>query len=65
MNIRMDSVRTAGVDPGLVAAAILAASAADVVTVVVGGKPIVADGKHLFVDEVERELADSIRSLIQ
>jgi formiminoglutamate deiminase len=65
VNIRMDSVRTAGVDPGLVAAAILAASAADVVTVVVGGKPIVADGKHLFVDEVERELADSIRSLIQ
>ncbi len=64
VNIRMDSVRTAGVDPGLVASAIMAATAGDVVTVVVGGKPIVSNGKHLLVDDVEGELADSVSSVI-
>jgi formiminoglutamate deiminase len=65
VNIGMDSVRTAGVDPGLVAAAIYAATAADVHTVVVGGKPIVSNGRHLLVADVEGELAGSVKALIQ
>jgi len=65
VSVRMDSVRTAGVDPDLVAGAILAATAADVCTVVVGGRPIVSDGRHLLVADVEGELASSVSSLIQ
>jgi cytosine/adenosine deaminase-related metal-dependent hydrolase len=53
------------VDPGLVAAAIYAATAADVHTVVVGGKPIVSNGRHLLVADVEGELAGSVKALIQ
>ncbi len=52
--IRLDSVRTVGADP--LAAAVFAATAADVHTVVVGGEVVVSDGRHVRVD-VERELA--------
>jgi formiminoglutamate deiminase len=41
--IRLDTVRTAGIDPAQV---VLAATAADVDTVIVGGRPIVQDGRH-------------------
>jgi formiminoglutamate deiminase len=41
--VRADSERTAGADP---AQLVLAASATDVHTVVVGGRPLVHDGKH-------------------
>jgi formiminoglutamate deiminase len=41
--IRLDSVRTAGVDPGQV---MFAATAADVDTVIVGGRPIVHASRH-------------------
>ena len=45
--VRLDSVRTAGCDPAQV---VLAATAADVDTVIVDGRPIVTDGKHMLGD---------------
>jgi formiminoglutamate deiminase len=44
--VRLDSPRTAGVEP---AAVIFAATAADVTDVVVDGRPVVRDGRHLTV----------------
>lgn len=45
--VRLDSVRTAGVDPAQV---VLAATAADVDTVVVGGEVVVHGGRHTLGD---------------
>ena len=45
--VRLDSPRTAGVDPAQV---VLAATAADVHTVIVGGRTVVCDGRHLLGD---------------
>ncbi|HVX45752.1 MAG TPA: formimidoylglutamate deiminase [Mycobacteriales bacterium] len=45
--VRLDSVRTAGIDPAQV---LLAASVADVDTVLVGGDPVVRDGRHRLGD---------------
>ena len=45
--VRLDSVRTAGVDP---AQAVFAATAADVTHVVADGRTIVADGRHTGFD---------------
>lgn len=59
VTVRCDSVRTAGVDP---AGLIFAATAADVTDVVVDGRPVVADGRHLHVD-VPAELAAAIRAV--
>ena len=57
--VRLDSPRTAGCDP---AQAVLAASAADVHTVIVAGRPVVTDGAHRTVD-VGAELAAAIREV--
>jgi formiminoglutamate deiminase len=54
--VRLDSPRTAGADP---AQLLLAASAADVTDVVVGGRQVVRAGRHALGD-VGRELADVI-----
>ena len=51
--VRLDSVRTAGADPGQ---AVLAATAADVTRVIADGRTIVADGRHTRID-VARALA--------
>ena len=64
VTIRLDSVRTAGTDPGLVASAVYAGSAADVDTVVVGGRPVVESGRHLLVDDPASQLESSIRDLL-
>ncbi|MDG4792873.1 formimidoylglutamate deiminase [Micromonospora sp. WMMD1082] len=56
VTVRLDSVRTAGVTP---AGAWFAASAADVAQVVVDGRVLVRDGRHLTVD-VATELATAI-----
>jgi formiminoglutamate deiminase len=56
--VRLDSIRTAGTG-GTVETAVFAASAADVVDVVVDGRHLVADGKHVSLD-VPTELAASI-----
>ena len=45
--VRLDTVRTAGVDPAQV---VLAATAADIATVIVGGEPVVTDGEHRLGD---------------
>jgi formiminoglutamate deiminase len=64
ITLRLDSPRTAGADPSLISTAVFAASAADVSTVVVGGRPIVVHGSHLAVPEVGNELAASINELL-
>ena len=47
VTIRLDSPRTAGADPSLVATAVFAAAAADVDVVVVDGQQVVSGGNHL------------------
>jgi formiminoglutamate deiminase len=47
--IDLDTPRTAGVDPAQV---VLAATAADIHTVIVGGRPVVRDGRHLLLGDV-------------
>lgn len=59
--VRLDTVRTAGADPGQV---LLAASAADVDTVVVDGRAVVSEGRHLLGD-VGNLLAQAIEPLWQ
>lgn len=61
--VSLDSVRLAGADTGSLAAAVVfAASAGDVSHVMVGGRPIVADGLHQSID-VARSLHESIRQV--
>jgi formiminoglutamate deiminase len=57
--VRLDSVRTAGSDPSQV---LLAATAADVQTVVVDGRTVVSGGQHTLGD-VGHLLAESIANL--
>ena len=60
----LDSVRLAGTAPDhALAAAIFAATAADVTHVVVGGDVIVADGRHVTLD-VAGELRASIDEVL-
>jgi formiminoglutamate deiminase len=59
--VRLDSVRTAGVDP---AGAVFAATAADVSHVVAGGRLVVADGRHVAVD-VPAALRDAIAAVLR
>ncbi len=57
--VRLDTVRTAGVDP---AQAVFAASAADVDTVLVDGRMIVSGGRHVLGD-IGEMLRSAIRPL--
>jgi formiminoglutamate deiminase len=59
VTIRLDSARTAGVDP---AGALFAATAADVRSVVVDGLVVVSDGSHTGID-VPRALREAIGAL--
>jgi cytosine/adenosine deaminase-related metal-dependent hydrolase len=62
VTLRLDSPRTAGVaDP--LAAAVFAATAADVAQVVVAGRITAEGGQHVDVD-VTDELATSIAALV-
>ncbi|KAB2342344.1 formimidoylglutamate deiminase [Actinomadura rudentiformis] len=59
--VGLDSVRTAGPGPQFAAeTAVFAATAADVRHVVVSGREIVRDGRHLLVDDVPAALAAAI-----
>ncbi len=58
--VRLDTARTAGSDPAEI---VFAATAADVDTVVVGGRMIVAAGAHVLGD-VGRLLADAAAALV-
>ncbi|RKR90510.1 formiminoglutamate deiminase [Micromonospora pisi] len=59
VTVRLDSVRTAAVPPG---GAFFAATAADVTDVLVDGRVVVRDGRHVSVD-VAAELGRSIRGV--
>jgi formiminoglutamate deiminase len=62
VTVRLDTVRTAGSAPEQVAAAaVFAATAADVTDVVVDGRPVVEAGHHRVLD-VPRELDVAIRA---
>jgi formiminoglutamate deiminase len=61
VTVTLDSVRTAGSPP--LAAAVYAAGAADIRHVVVDGRPVVRDGRHLSVD-VAAELRGAIRAVM-
>jgi cytosine/adenosine deaminase-related metal-dependent hydrolase len=64
VTVRLDTVRTAGFDPGDPAAAVVfSAVAGDVTDVVVDGRPVVRDGRHLLVDDVPRALAEAVAAL--
>ncbi|SFO63322.1 formiminoglutamate deiminase [Actinomadura madurae] len=61
VTVSLDSVRTAGAGPDHTAeAAVFAATAADVRHVVVSGRQIVHDGRHLLIDDVPGALTAAI-----
>jgi cytosine/adenosine deaminase-related metal-dependent hydrolase len=63
VTVTLDSPRLAGAHPpDLVDHLIFAATASDVTHVIVGGRQIVKDGRHLHID-VPTALADAIRDL--
>ena len=61
--VELNSVRTAG-GGATVENVVFAASAGDVTDVVVDGRPVVAGGKHLVVEDVAAELACAIVELM-
>jgi len=65
VTVSLDSYRTAGTAGDLaLEAAVFAASAADVRTVVVSGRDVVRDGVHRLVPDVPGELARTIRAVL-
>ena len=65
VTVSLDSPRTAGTPDGLaLEAAVFAASAADVRTVVIGGRDVVRDGVHLLVPDAPAELSRAIRAAL-
>ncbi|MFL6140035.1 MAG: formimidoylglutamate deiminase [Frankiaceae bacterium] len=64
VTVGLGSPRLAGAAPGLlVEHVVFAATAADVTDVVVGGRPVVRDGRHLAVGDVGAALASAIGAL--
>ena len=62
--VRLDSVRTAGSEPeSVLGTAVFAASAPDVVHVVVAGRTVVENGRHTSVDTASA-LAEAIDAVI-
>jgi len=65
VTVALDSPRTAGAPrAAALDAVIFAASAADVRSLVVGGRDVVADGQHVLVRDVPRALAAAIGALL-
>src|SRR6202034_4290831 len=65
VTVGLDSPRLAGATrTTALASVVFAASAADVRHVVVGGRDLVADGRHLLIDDVRGALAAAIRPLL-
>jgi formiminoglutamate deiminase len=64
VTLRMDSVRTAGCGP-TPETAVFAASAADVVHVVSGGRVVVRDGAHTGMGDVGRALSAAIAAVTE
>lgn len=64
VTVSLDTPRTAGTAPeDAVAAAVFAATAADVTHVMVGGRLVVEDGRHRLVDDVPGALRSAIGTL--
>jgi formiminoglutamate deiminase len=62
VTVSMDSVRLAGSEPEyLLESVAFAASAGDVTSVVVGGRRVVADGRHLLVPDPARAITAAAR----
>ncbi len=65
VTVSLDSLRTAGAPDGVaLETAVFAASAADIRTVVIGGRDVVRDGVHLLVPDVPGELSAAIGALL-
>ena len=65
VTVALDTPRLAGAAPEQVLESVIfAGTAADVRHVVVGGRDVVADGRHLLVDDVPGALAAAIRPLL-
>jgi formiminoglutamate deiminase len=65
VTVALDTPRLAGLaGPTALESVIFAGTAADVRDVVVGGRDVVRDGRHLLVDDVPAALSDAIRPLI-
>jgi formiminoglutamate deiminase len=64
VTVGLDSVRLAGVAPShALESVVFAASAVDVRHVMVGGREVVRDGRHLLIDDVPRALAEAITAV--
>ena len=62
--VRIDSIRMAGAtDSTLLPHVIYAATTADVCDVFIGGVQVVADGRHVIVEEPSRDLDQAIRQV--
>ncbi len=65
VTVRLDSPRTAGARAGdALAHAVFAANACDVSTVVVGGRTVVADGRHVDLPDLGGELESAISAAL-
>jgi formiminoglutamate deiminase len=65
VTLLLESPRLAGLRPATaLESAVFAGTAADVRDVVIGGKDVVADGRHLLVDDVPGALTAAIGSLL-
>jgi formiminoglutamate deiminase len=61
VTVRLDSVRLAGTrPPHTVESVVFAGAAADVRHVVISGRQVVRDGRHLFVDDVPGALTNAV-----
>ena len=65
VTVSLDSARTAGAGSDVaLEAAVFGATAADVRTVVIGGRDVVRDGVHLLLPDVPGELSRAIRTVL-
>ena len=65
MTVALDSPRLAGTSPATsLESVIFAATAADVRSVVVGGRDVVSDGQHLLIQDVPAALSAAIRAVL-
>jgi formiminoglutamate deiminase len=65
VTVALDTPRTAGAAPATaLESVIFGATAADVRHVVIGGRDVVRDGRHLLIPDVPRALADAIRAIL-
>ena len=64
MTVALDGVRLAGTEPeNALEAVVFAAAAADVRSVIVDGRAIVTEGRHVSID-APRELHEAVRAVI-